>query len=195
MNLRPVLQTRRLTLRLFRRDDAPRLAELAGRREISHTMISIPHPCTEAWAREWIARKLSEFAAGLTVPWAMELRCTESLVGGIQLRSIDHEHALGEVSFWIGCDWWGQGLATEALQAVLAYGFGALQLNRIYGYHMVRNPASGRVLEKAGFQAEGVLRQRVRKWGVFEDVVIRAILREDWMRLARATASSHSPPC
>ena len=45
---------------------------------------------------------------------------------------------------------------------------------------MVRNPASGRVLEKVGMKREGLLRQRVRKWGVFEDVILVAILRDDW---------------
>ncbi len=47
---------------------------------------------------------------------------------------------------------------------------------------MVRNPASGRVLEKVGMKREGLLRQRVRKWGVFEDVVLMAILQSDWLK-------------
>ena len=45
---------------------------------------------------------------------------------------------------------------------------------------MTRNPASGRVLERNGFHREGVLRQRVRKWGRYEDVALWALLREDW---------------
>jgi ribosomal-protein-alanine N-acetyltransferase len=45
---------------------------------------------------------------------------------------------------------------------------------------MVRNPASGRVLAKIGMKQEGLLRQRVRKWGVFEDVVLMAVLRAEW---------------
>ena len=48
--------------------------------------------------------------------------------------------------------------------------------------HMVRNPASGHVLEKIGMRKEGFLRQPVRKWGVFEDVVLLAMLREDWIK-------------
>ena len=47
---------------------------------------------------------------------------------------------------------------------------------------MVRNPASGRVLAHLGFRPEGLLRQRVRKWGVFEDVVICGLVRADWLR-------------
>ncbi len=52
---------------------------------------------------------------------------------------------------------------------------------------MVRNPASGRVLEKSGMQREGLLHQRVRKWGKFEDVVVFAILRQDWENAQKAT--------
>jgi [ribosomal protein S5]-alanine N-acetyltransferase len=63
---------------------------------------------------------------------------------------------------------------------LVRYGFEHLNLNRIHAHHMVRNRASGRVLQKVGMKQEGVLRQRVRKWGVFEDVVALAILREDW---------------
>jgi len=62
----------------------------------------------------------------------------------------------------------------------MGYGFEVLGLNRLYAYHMTRNPASRRVLEKNGFRKEGVLRQRVRKWGKFEDVALWAFLREDW---------------
>jgi [ribosomal protein S5]-alanine N-acetyltransferase len=54
-----------------------------------------------------------------------------------------------------------------------------LGLNRICAHHMVRNPAAGKVLERIGMQREGLLRQRVRKWGNYEDVVVYATLRED----------------
>jgi len=66
------------------------------------------------------------------------------------------------------------------LKPVLRFAFEDLGLNRLCAYHMVRNPASGKVLQKNGFVQEGLLRQRVRKWGVFEDVALLAILRRDW---------------
>ena len=69
---------------------------------------------------------------------------------------------------------------SEALSPVLRFGFEELALNRLYAYHMVRNPGSGKVLQKNGLVEEGILRQRVRKWGVFEDVKLWAILRRDW---------------
>jgi RimJ/RimL family protein N-acetyltransferase len=69
---------------------------------------------------------------------------------------------------------------SEALKPMLRFAFEDLGLNRLYAYHMVRNPASGKVLQKNGFVQEGLLRQRVRKWGVFEDVALLAILHRDW---------------
>ena len=84
------------------------------------------------------------------------------------------------MGFWIGVQSWGKGYATEAAGRVIRYAFEELRLNRVYAHHMLRNPASGRVLEKVGMKREGLLRQRVRKWGVFEDVVLLALLRQDW---------------
>ena len=66
--------------------------------------------------------------------------------------------------------------------ALLRFGYESLDLNRVYAHHMVRNPASGKVLLKLGMRQEGLLRQRVRKWGRFEDVVAYAALREDMAR-------------
>ena len=74
------------------------------------------------------------------------------------------------------------GYATEAAHSVLAFGFQHLGLNRICAYHLVRNLASGRVLAKIGMRQEGLLRQGVKKGEVFEDVVLMAVLREEWTR-------------
>src|SRR5262249_53345409 len=101
----------------------------------------------------------------------------------VGLRDIDTEHCQAEMGFWVGVEFWGKAYATEASAATLRFGFEQLNLNRIHAHHMVRNPASGRVLEKIGMKREGLLRQRVRKWGVFEDVVSLAILQEDWWKL------------
>ena len=90
------------------------------------------------------------------------------------------EHLQAEVSFWIGRPWWRRGFATEAAQGVVRFAFESLDLNRVYGHHLVRNPASGRVLARLGMQREGLLRQRVRKNDSFEDVVLCALVREDW---------------
>jgi RimJ/RimL family protein N-acetyltransferase len=174
------IATERLVLRPLNLGDAPTVCALAGRREIADTTISVPHPYPVEKAQEWIRRQTmspgsEEFVFGITLKG--------TLIGAIGLRDMDYEHNQAEMGFWIGVDWWKHGYATEAARAMVRYGFQTLQLNRIIAHHMARNPASGRVLQKIGLKQEGFLRQDVRKWGVYEDVVLLAILREEWKDL------------
>jgi [ribosomal protein S5]-alanine N-acetyltransferase len=180
MTERPTIETARLILRPWNADDVAALQRLAGRREIADTMISVPHPFTEQYAEEWIAGHAEACARGNALHFAITLASTGSLVGAVELRAIDAEHSHAEMSCWVGVEWLGQGFATEATGAVLRHAFEQLNLNRLVAFHMVRNPASGRALEKIGMKREGLLRQCVRKWGRFEDVVVMAILRDDW---------------
>jgi RimJ/RimL family protein N-acetyltransferase len=161
-------------------DDAPPLQALAGWREIADTMISVPHPYTLAYACQWIATAADELRERRAVHFAIQPKTEPQLIGAIALRAIEAEHSQAELSFWIGVPWWGRGFATEAVRVVTDFGFTQLGLNRLYAHHMARNPNSGRVLEKVGFKPEGLLRQRVRKWDVFEDVVLMAMVRADW---------------
>ena len=185
MTEHPVITTARLVLRPWRAGDAPALQRLAGRREIADTMVSIPHPFTPEYAAQWIAGHAGAFARGEAVHFAITLADDGALAGAVELRAISAEHQCAELSCWIGVEWWGRGLATEATEAVVRHGFERLGLNRIVAFHMVRNPASGAALAKVGMCPEGLQRQAVCKWGRFEDVVPVAILREDWARNAR----------
>ena len=175
------LETLRLVLRPLTVDDAPAIARLAGRREIADTTLAIPHPYSEEQARVWLS---SQAVADNTKPrhivFAATLKPDGQLIGAIGLHNVDLEHALAEMGFWIGVEFWGRGYATEGAARVIRFGFEELNLNRVFANHMVRNPASGRVLEKVGMKREGLLRQRVRKWGVFEDIILLATLRQDW---------------
>jgi [ribosomal protein S5]-alanine N-acetyltransferase len=173
----PELETERLLLGALRGDDAPELERLCGAREIADTTISIPHPYAMADAERFVAHQPEAWARGDELVLAVRRRQEGRLVGCASLREIDRVHLQAELGYWIGVPHWGQGYATEAAKAIIRCGLETLGLNRICAHHMARNPASGRVLERVGMQKEGVLRQRVRKWGKFEDVVIYALLR------------------
>lgn len=167
------IRTARLQLRPFRPADADAFAALAGAFEVADTMISIPHPLPPGFAAAWVGHpRPARFAVCESG--------TGLLVGSAELRDIDPEHAQAELSFWVGRPYWGRGYAAEAGAALLRHGFGPLGLNRIYAFHMARNPASGRVLARLGMRQEGVLRQRVRRWGRFEDVLAYAVLRAEY---------------
>jgi ribosomal-protein-alanine N-acetyltransferase len=168
-----------LLLRPFARADAGVVTELAGAFEIADTTISISHPYSLQVAIDWIAGHRRARQRGLGFRFAIIQPDSARLVGCVELRDLNQEHAQAEMGFWIGKPFWGHGYASEAGSAVVRFGFEALGLNRIYAFHMARNAASGKVLQKLGMQREGVLRQRVRKWGRFEDVMAYAVLRSD----------------
>lgn len=179
MTATPTLRTSRLVLGPFEPDDAPELQRLAGAREVADTTVSIPHPYELDHALAWIGNQRRESVRGRATNFAVRLAPGPTLIGSAGLRDIDPEHLQAELGFWIGREWWGRGYAREAAMAVIRFGFEQLGLNRICAHHMARNPAAGQVLLHSGMQREGLLRQRVRKWGVYEDVVLYAILRED----------------
>ncbi len=179
MNIEELI-TPRLRLRRLRNSDAPRLADLGGDRTIADTMISVPHPFPLPLATDWIAEQSTPTEQ--REAFAICPRTDPRLIGLIRLVDMDREHAVGELSFWIGRPFWDSGFATEAGSAVVAWAFEQRDLNRLQAYHMVRNSASARVLAHLQFRPEGILRQRVRKWGVFEDVVICGLTRGEWQR-------------
>jgi RimJ/RimL family protein N-acetyltransferase len=178
----PALETRRLWLRPVQPSDTAGIQQAASARAVADTMISLPHPYPAGEAERYLARRQAERERGLSAAFALVRKADAGFAGLIELRAIEREHSQAELSFWLAVEAWGLGYMSEAVAAVVAYGFDDLGLNRLYAFHMLRNPASGRVLEKNGFRQEGVLRQRVRKWGRFEDVALWAILREDWQR-------------
>lgn len=177
---KPILETPRLRLRPLERSDISAIQKAAGNREIADTMISLPHPYPANEAERYFARQQAESEAGRSVTFTIEHKAEGWFCGLVELRDIDREHSQGELSFWLAVEAWGQGYMSEVVQAVVRFGFEGLGLNRLYAYHMLRNPASGRVLEKNGFKQEGLLRQRVRKWGQFEDVALWAFLQHEW---------------
>lgn len=108
----------------------------------------------------------------------MTRRETGDLVGIVSLH-IQRVHDRAELGYWIGKPYWMRGYATEAARALIGFGFRDLGLHRIFAHHFARNPASGRVMEKAGMKCEGLRRGAVKKGGVYEDIVEYAILRDD----------------
>ncbi|TKI89149.1 GNAT family N-acetyltransferase, partial [Bacillus cereus] len=84
---------------------------------------------------------------------------TGQLIGTCGFHLINNNHKRAEIGYELDDTYWGQGYASEALQAILAYGFEMLQLIRIAAVVYVENKSSQKLLIKAGFQEEGLLRK------------------------------------
>lgn len=178
MAKQPTLETVRLVLRPFRTADADRVQRLAGDRAVADTTLNIPYPYEDGLAEKWISNHRDWFEQNEQAIFAVTLRTDGLLIGAVGLR-IDREDDRAELGYWLGRPYWGHGYCTEAVQSLIAFGFGPLALNRIEAHHFVRNPASGRVMQKVGMTREGRLRQFAKKWDAYEDVDLYAILRSD----------------
>ena len=173
------LRTPHLLLRSFERGDIPAIVRLAGAREIAATTANIPHPYVEADAHNFLTHTDDEFRAGRLVCFAVTISPPGELCGAIALV-ITPAQERAELGYWIGLPYWGQGFATEAASAVMAYGFEPLQLHRIHASHFAGNTASQRVLEKIGMRHEGHSREHVRKWNRFIDVENYGLLASEF---------------
>jgi ribosomal-protein-alanine N-acetyltransferase len=140
------MKTARLTLRPLFRNDAARIAMLGGDWDVARMTGRIPYPYSEDAALHWV----SDLADGEIV-FGIEL-------GGF-LIGICGYSPLGdgsaELGYWIGKPYWGEGFATEAAEALMAYGFTRGGVKRFTCCHFTDNPGSARVAAKLGFRSTG----------------------------------------
>lgn len=111
--------------------------------------------------------------------WGIQLK-QGPLVGTISIHSIHEGFERGEIGYALARPYWGKGIVPEALQLVTDFAFGVVGFNRLEAHHALGNPASGVVLEKVGFQYEGILRQYYRSNEGFQDAKIYGKLLKDW---------------
>jgi [ribosomal protein S5]-alanine N-acetyltransferase len=160
----------RLSLRSYRKSDAPRLSRIAGVDSVARYTFGIPLPYTPASAMAWITGLMPRENDDIERVFAITLN--DHVVGSIGL-SLEWEHLRAEIGYWVGEDYRGRGYASAALTRTTELGF-AMGLRRIYALVLLENLGSIRVLETAGFKREGKLRQHILKWGVQHDVWIYA---------------------
>jgi ribosomal-protein-alanine N-acetyltransferase len=176
----PVLSTSRLVLREMSPDDAPGVFAVFGDDEVTHfydteTMTNI------AEAHAMIDRMRSRFTQKVGIRWAIT-DASDAYLGSVGFNSFTawaHRAVLG---YELARHAWGQGLATEAVRAVVAFGQERLGVNRIEATTMLGNEASVAVLRKVGFQEEGLLRAYGYWKGRYHDLRMFSIVQGDLRR-------------
>jgi len=150
------VETARLRMRAHRNDDLPDLVALAGNWAIARWTGRMPHPYSETDGRVWIARVQKDHVSGEPRRFAIALKETDRLIGGIGLDGNtgdgSDEPALG---YWLGRPFWGNGYGREAVKAVIDYGFRTLGLKTIRAYTDPGNTASQKVLLHCGLKRVG----------------------------------------
>ena len=172
------LKTDRLTLQPFQKVDASRIKDLANNKELA-TILGLPHPYELEHAEEWISIQPEQIQEGLEYPLTIVTKNENQIIGTITLR-IDKNNNKGELGYWIGRDFWGNGFATEAVNRMIEFGFNHLDLNKVWASAISRNKASTIVLEKAGLQKEGRLKQNRLLQNKYEDVDVYGLLKNEY---------------
>ncbi len=159
------------TIRTWRPDDAESLVRHANNRKIWRNLRDgFPHPYMLTDAQNFI-----RFALNQQPETIFCIAVGPEAIGGIGFHlNQDVERFSAEIGYWIGENYWGQGIVTAALQAVTAYAIKTHSLLRIYAMPYAWNPASCRVLQKAGFLLEGRMRCSVFKDGQVVDQFLYA---------------------
>lgn len=156
-------------LRPLRKQDVPALARYANNPKVaSYLRDRFPHPYSPEDALRFV-----EYAAQTPDECVACVDVAGEAAGaiGLQFRK-DVERCSAELGYWIGEPFWGRGLMTAAIRCFTAWAMPRFELTRVYAEVFAENPASGRVLEKAGFVRIGVLRRAAIKSGTYHDYVL-----------------------
>jgi len=175
----PRLETQRLILRAFTRADMAAYVRFIGDPRVQRYLGGGAPPCSgEPHSTNWLNNINGRLLKSKTVfTWCVECKETKAVIGRIDLGGFV-KRSMADIAYYFAPESWGRGYATEAAAAVTRFGFDELKLHRIQATVMPGNAASLRVLEKAGYAREGVLRKALMG-REFHDIVLLAAVREE----------------
>lgn len=174
----PVIETKRLVLRLVEKDDLPALFSVNGDDEVTRYL---PYGSwkTPADGAAWFERARERHASGEAMQFAITLRDSGRAVGTMLLFRFDEPTGRAEVGYVLARELWGKGLMKEALDAFIVFAFERVGLKRLEAQLDPRNAASAKLLERAGFVKEGHQRRNFFAKGELADTGLYGLLRED----------------
>jgi len=174
----PTLMTERLVLRELTPADPAGILVLWGDPAVQRYNGRLLVDLGEA--QTVIAELQACYAARMQIAWAVTLRERVGVLGVVDFHDWDRRHRRAEIGYSLARAAWGQGIASEAVQAVIGFGFTRMQLHRIEALTIVDNLRSVRLLERFGFRREGTRREcSLEDDGAFHDSTIYGLLEQD----------------
>jgi [ribosomal protein S5]-alanine N-acetyltransferase len=176
------IHTHRLLLRKIRlEDDHDMFEQWASDPQVTEYLTWSAHQSIED-TRRIIEMWLKDIHEPNVYRWAIELKSISKVIGTIDLVNVDSRHQSGVFGYCLSRSYWNQGIASEALHAMLKYLFVEGDFHRIEASHLTENGASGRVMIKCGMKQEGIRRKKfLGHDGEFHDLVIYGILKDEFL--------------
>lgn len=172
----PQLETERVILRKLLMSDAQGIFSYFSKDEVTE-YYDLDTFTTEKQAEDLIESLLYKYEVRNQIRWAVVLKETGRFIGTCGFHEIEEDHLKAEIGYELHPDYWGKGIMAEVIKTIVQYGLNELGLNRIEAFYDPRNIASSKVLEKNGFEKEGLLKKRYLKKGKFVDCAISAIVK------------------
>jgi [ribosomal protein S5]-alanine N-acetyltransferase len=175
----PIIETERLHLRQATNKDAKDMYIYLSDQEVVQHMGLEPYKSAEDVLEE-INWYKSIWEKGTGIRWCITLKKENIVIGSCGFLNRQPKHYKAEIGYELSSSYWGQGIAGEALNAVLTYGFQQLSLERVEALIEPANTASQKLVAKHGFLKEGLLRHYEYTRGKFDDLYMYSILKGDF---------------
>ena len=176
-----VIETPRLLLRRMRVSDRDDMYDYAKREEVTRYLLWKSHKTRDHTSR-YLNYVVSLYKTGEFFDFAIEYKENRKMIGTCGLASVDPKNDSVEIGYVLSPDYWGKGIATEALGAILRFAFCDMRVNRAEARYMAENEPSRRVMEKCNMTFEGVQRQKIFVKEKYRDVGVCSILAEDYFK-------------
>ena len=174
------LETPRLILRKITLQDSESLYKYASNKNVTKYMTWSAHKDineTKGLVTKWT----QQYEENTFYHWAIALKETNEVIGLIGIAILTDNTLRAELGYWIGEEFWGQGIMTEALNKIIQFLFEKVNLNVICANHVPENPASGKVMQKANMLYEGTIKKScLLSNGTITDRVTYSITKEDY---------------
>ncbi|KAF0125479.1 MAG: N-acetyltransferase GCN5 [Elusimicrobia bacterium] len=175
----PELETPRLLLRRFSPEDAQDVFDYASDPEVARNVTWEPHSGVEA-SRGFIEYTLRSYSERRTIELAVVLKETGRVIGSCGFVKWSPENARTEIGYAMSRKYWGKGLMTEAVAALMDYAFGSMKVHRLEARCLHDNAGSEKVMIKNGMKCEGTMRDCVFEKGRFKTLKVYSILEGEY---------------
>ncbi|CAH0267272.1 Putative ribosomal N-acetyltransferase YdaF [Peribacillus sp. Bi96] len=174
----PFIETKRLILREVTKADAGDMFTYLSDTDVVKPMGLDPcQTVNDVWDEiKWYE---SIFQEGTGIRWGITLKDSGKVIGSCGFLNMVTKHHRAEIGYELNKEHWGKGIAREALEAVVMYGYRHFHLERIEALIEPTNHPSQKLVEKRGFRREGLLRHYEYTGGKFDDLYMYSLIKED----------------
>lgn len=177
------IETERTLIRPYTKDKLDSVWHVISHPKIYPTTYAIPRNYPKNRVSWWFQCIENNYKYGTSYEFGIFDKRTDEYIGNCGIINILAAHKSGMITYFIDPEKWNLGYATEATHAMLGFAFNILALNRVGGTCMAINPASAKVMQKAGMTAEGIARQEIYKDGIYYDIMHFSVLKSEYTAL------------